>query len=471
MKRALFLGLGVGGALLLAIPAHFYRPDRVWCDAWPGPSTGGLMALVHLAAVGLLAACWWGFVKVAPPRRLAGALGLGAIVHAAAVVAPPYLSHDPLFYAAIGRAMARYHASPYVPLDRTLPATDPFVAHLMNEGWRHGTSAYFPGWNELSRVVAMVGGDAQIVHLRIYQVIGLLAMMLTAALAGRAARDASDGDEAAGARAAALVAFSPLAVIEGTQAAHNDGWLAVAAAAFAWATVRRRPLAGLLALAGGLAVKVSAALLLGVNAVQLATARVRWTAARAGAVAAAVVVAGALAGPWLLHSLGGFSVLIGRPSDPFYCVRAPECLPRTVLYHVFDAKVAAWAIGLVARGLGALWLLYAGVRWRKQPLAGCAIALFVYYLYLHGWLQSWYLLPLLPLMPFAEPRHRPAMAVACVTAVLYYGIKLITDCDAVPLGFRIAGGACEAVVVLLAPTVLLVRAAIQRRRERASAAA
>src|SRR5258706_9117654 len=105
-RRALFLALGVGGGLLLAIPAHFYRPDRVSCDAWPAPSTGAWLALVHVAAVALLAACWWGFVRVAPPRRIASALAAGALVHAAAMVAAPYLSHDPLFYAALGRAMA-----------------------------------------------------------------------------------------------------------------------------------------------------------------------------------------------------------------------------------------------------------------------------------------------------------------------------------------------------------------------------
>ena len=66
------------------------------------------------------------------------------------MVAPPFASNDPLFYAAIGRAMAKFHASPATPLSLVLPAGDRFLA-LLPAAWRGGTSPYGPLFNQLAR--------------------------------------------------------------------------------------------------------------------------------------------------------------------------------------------------------------------------------------------------------------------------------------------------------------------------------
>ena len=168
------------------------------------------------------------------------ALVVGTLVHVVALLVFPFLSLDPLFYAATGHAMAKYHGSPYVPLRAVLPAADPFLLALSAD-WQAGTSAYFPGWHELARGIAWLAGDALPLHLKLYQALGLLTMVSTAALVGLAVRTT---DARRAGSAAAVVLFCPLSVIEGTLSAHNDHLLALAVALLVLAAAKGRRLAG-----------------------------------------------------------------------------------------------------------------------------------------------------------------------------------------------------------------------------------
>src|SRR5439155_12739078 len=104
----------------------------------------------------------------------------------------------------------------------------------------------------LSQAIACAAGDRLIVHLRLYQLTGALAMTATAALTARAA-----GDD----KAAAFVLFSPIAIVEATVNGHNDNLLALSVALFAFAVVRRRQALGAAPLAAGLLVKASGLLM------------------------------------------------------------------------------------------------------------------------------------------------------------------------------------------------------------------
>lgn len=456
-RRAVVLALGCAGALSLGLPAAYYRPDRVACSAWPPLATNLLLSLVHLAAVALLTTCWIVWTR-RPPARTRIVFLAAAILHGCALVAPPYLSHDPLFYAAIGRVMAAGD-SPYVALDRSLPLGSEFLIH-MGASWRGGTSAYFPGWNEIAHAVGLVAGDRLIVHLRLHQLVGMGAILSAAAIATRAAKIHFPNDPGAAPRAAALCALCPLAVIEATQAAHNDALLAVAMAGFALAMVTRRRAVAALALAAGIAVKASAILPLGIHALQRLGELVAPTRRRAILLGLGLILLGAIAAPIAAAELHHYTLLIGTPNDPDqHCTRAIECLPRNVLRYALDRPLASWVVGLCARAIGALWLLASALATRApgRQLAGVCTSLFIYYLYLHGWFQSWYLLPLVPLMPFVDEKIRPALAAACVSAVAYYAIKLPADCEAVGHGAQVAGAALETVTVLAPSTFLLWR--------------
>ncbi len=457
LRIALYLFAGLIGAALLSLPAAYYRVDHVSCANWPLGGVNAALAAVYVGSVALLAVCWLGFWSARPSLRLA--LFAGVLLHAVALLAPPFLSTDPLFYAAIGRAMAKYHASPYAPLHKALPLDDSLM-RLLNADWQSGTSAYFFGWNELSRGIAWLAGDKLIFHLRLYQGLSLVGMATAAFLTGLAAR-VRDSKRAGSAAAAVLLC--PLAVIEGTVSAHNDSLLALAVALFVFATSKDRPLAGFMATLLGLAIKASALLLLGFQAIAWMAGRLRLPLVRS--LYAALLFLGI---SLLVFASGTFGILarltaeIGRYTDLFsanslQCERAVECALRWLLWKNRHFT-ASFAVGMVFRAAGALWLLYAALRAGrdKQLLPWLALGIFVYYLYFHAYVQAWYLLPLLPLLPFASARTRPAMTAACLTWVCHYAAVLPFNCRASTQEIwleRVAGLG----FVLLFPSVLLLR--------------
>ena len=453
-RRALYLAAGLAagivGAGLISLPAQHYRVELTSCANWPAPLLSWGLSAVYLLAVGLLTLCWLGWWTAAP--RFRTALGAGIVVHAVVLLAPPYLSLDPLFYAAIGRALAKFHGSAYVPLRSVLPPGDPILSRLSID-WQSGTSAYFPGWNELTRAVAVLGGESLTAQLRLYQLLGLLTMAAAAGIAGLAAEEHQAGSAG---RAVAAVLLCPLAVIEATQAAHNDHLLALAVALFALATARRRPVLGLVAIALGLLVKASAVLFLGIALVAFLASRFRLTFIRLAIVAAALIGGAVVFAAPLYAQLARFTPLLGGAvGGPLYCARAVECIPRYLLYraHYF---VAGWGVGAAFRVTGALWLLYAGVRGGLDGriLPWSALGIFIYYTYLHAYWQGWYLLPLLPLLPFAGRRARPAMIAACVSSVGYYAVVLPFNCLRNP-NLLLLESVLEAAIILAPPTVCL----------------
>ena len=455
--------LGVLGAGLLLVPARRLRPDVLLCADWPPLAVGAVYGVIYLGGVGLLCASWLSARRVLGEGdvSLRRVLLLGLPVHLVALCGPPFLSPDTLFYAALGRSLAA-GGRPDTPVSEVLgalPAAEAFL-RVLPPHWRGGTSSYGPAFELLAGAVGRVAGDRLWLHLRLYQATGLAASLGAAALTGLAA----------GPGAAALVLFCPLLVIEGTGGAHNDVLLALCCAAFALLVLRRRPAWAALALAAGLLVKASALLLLSLQGCVLGLRRL---AGRRGVALAAVVAVtvSAAALPWLLRSHAVVAA-VGGPAGAFeYCTRSLECLPRVLLRYVLHAPGAARGVALAFRGLGVLWLLLCAAgairderaaRASGDAAAGRALLrwsgtfLFGYYLYLHGWSQSWYLLPLLPLLPYADPRLRPAMMTLCVTAVAYYALALPLNCVTSDLAIALSDLA-EAVVVIVPPSLVLLR--------------
>lgn len=449
------LGLSLAGAALLVVPAQRYRVDRVLCERWPGLAENLLYSAVYLLAVALLSAGWLALVRVlgrthAPVGRV---LALGVPVHLITWCGPPFLSQDPAFYAALGRMLARAPgllAGRALSLCQVLPLTDPFLQPLP-EAWRCGTSAYGLGFDALAAAFghtvehfSQIGADPLALHLRLHQASSAAALFLGAALCGRAA-----GRH--GARAAALVLFCPLAVIEATGNAHNDVYLLLATAGFVYC-VRRGPVwARPLPLLLGVLAKSSALLLLAQQG-----ARCLPGGRRARAVGGGLLILGLVAGALLLGP-GLPSVvrqLLGGGLAYEYCTRSIECLPRTVLREVLHAPRLALAVNLLFRGAGALLILGLGARYCRQPLRGAAALIFYYYLYLHGWAQTWYWLPLLPLLPCASPRQRPAMLGLCMCAVVYYALAIPFNCVTAPWSIALTD-LCEGLIVVGPPTIYL----------------
>lgn len=435
--------LGVLGAALLAVAGQRLRIDAEPCATM---LTGARFLYLgsYALAVLLLTAAWAGAAGLGPlPRSrrepsLAATLCMVLAVHGAALLSPPFLSDDPLSYAAVGHAMATHHASAATPIGRALPAGDPFLHRLTTAAQSVG-SVYGIGFDHLASLVGRLAGEAVWLHLRLYQLVGALCVVAASGLLGLAMRAQQQGATGPaklqpqaqpdprwqGPRAAALLGLCPLAVIEGTVNAHNDVLILFGTALFVWLFSIGRPFWALLALLSGLLTKASALLLVGPFGLYLLHGqrglRIRWRQAAALCAGCGLVLIAAL--PLIRQHLHGVSALIGAVDVPYdYCTRSVECLPRVVLRFLLKAPAMAFLVGLLFRGLGAGWLLYAALRgcYESRPLRWAALGLFVYYLYFHAWAQSWYLLPLLPLLPYAERRYLPAMLTLCMSAVAYY---------------------------------------------------
>jgi hypothetical protein len=476
-------GLGLLGAGLLAVPGRRFRVDIATCSDWPPHVVTALYFGAYLLALICLTLCWLRSLQQARAGRLQlrHVLVMGLSIHLVSLISAPFLSNDPLFYAAIGRATATFHGSPYSQMIMVLPPGDPFLT-VLPVRWAYGVSPYFPGFNAITAAVARLGGDSLGLHLRIYQGLGLLTMLATALVGAATARARGRAPQAGAvlpterrtAEAAALVFLCPLAVIEGTLNAHNDGLLALAAALYALCLTTGHLWLAFVPLALGVSVKASAGLLLVLHGAYMALSL--WRRLRSARLAlklglAAAGLALVAAGLWqvaphLTHYAHTLTRLVGSPSDAmYYCTRAVECLPRSFFYFVLNNRLGSWLIGLVFRLGGVAFLLF--VAWRadreRDYLGGAAAFLGLYYLYLHAYMQPWYLLPLLPLLPHAPAALRRVLCTFCISAVSYYVVRMPFNCDSrtVP---NVIIEVIEPMLVLGPPTWLLVKG---RRRRRA----
>jgi hypothetical protein len=93
-----------------------------------------------------------------------------------------------------------------------------------------------------------------------------------------------------------------------------------------------------------------------------------------------------------------------------------------------------------------------------ELLRWAANFLFFYYLFLHGYMQSWYLLPLLPLLPCLPKNLQLPMKTLCVSAVAYYVFYVPLQCSLTITAPVLVGVSefSQAAVVLLPPMVTLI---------------
>jgi hypothetical protein len=155
--------------------------------------------------------------------------------------------------------------------------------------------------------------------------------------------------------------------------------------------------------------------------------------------------------PRLHPSLGAFTALLGDPAETHpHFSRSWESLPRALFTFVLHAPSVSWAIGLVFRAGACVFVLWTA--WRaaleRAPLTWAALMLFIYYLFLHAFLQTWYLLPLVPLATQLPAFATRAFHVFVVCLTLYYGLSIPLDCDLRPvvIGAKELAEACLVVL-------------------------
>lgn len=483
-----------GIALLLWTSGHF-RIDEVRCWSWPSVQIGVLFSVVFSVGLALLS---YGYLSILSlyggllgPRPLtaesqtlprlpgfAGVLLLGTLLHALAMLAPPFLSDDPLAYAAIGRAMHLYQQGMYTPLGVSLPEADPVrMAIEWEPEWLSVGSAYAPGFNWLASLLVRLSGTGVAANLRSFQLLGLGSVVLTAWLSGLSARALFPEvhPSRAAAWAAVLVLLCPLTLIEATMNAHNDGLLMVSLAGFGLCLSKKRPLWAFVWLAAGLLVKASALLLLGLYLLHAVTTRLGLRRPRLSGkglllmLSIAALLTALFAStllPYLWRYLSTLAKLLGNPNDALpYCTHSYECLPRGLLQIVLGLRREGWLLGLCFRcaaGMFLLWMGLSGARGMRF-LATAAAFVFGYYLFFHSSLWPWYALSLIPLIPYAAPWQRRAMLTMALCGPWMYLTDLPWNCDHSPLAVGLTQ-VFEGLVMVVPPTIVLVTD--YRRRNR-----
>lgn len=453
---------GIAGAALLAGLSQRYRIDLVKCGVWPSLPSNVASAIGYWLALALLSIGWLRLLRAcesATAPRFRSLLIYGGLVHGIALCAMPFLSDDSLFYAATSRLLTVFGGNPYQPYCRSLPAHDPFLTILIDH-WQCGTSAYFPGFHLVARLVGALSGESLWLHLKLYQGIAAICIFLSGLLVAAALRRGPQ----APAYGFVAVVCNPLSIIEGTVNAHNDALLALGCALFLWCLTRKSTLGALASLAVSVAIKASALLLVAMYGTQLVmsmlTARARRLADALPWLMGFSLIVGVAALAILRRHAPTlqFTAVLGSPSDPWeYCTRSIECIPRAIFRWVLHMNTAAWITGLCFRVLGGLWLLSiarSAFRAGTDLLGWLAYGLLVYYLYLHGWSQTWYLLSMVPLLPWAFPRARPAMIVASISGCAYYALVLLASCNRTETMIAIVDF-LEALIVIVPPTTAL----------------
>ncbi len=448
-------------ALLLAGLGQRYRIDQVRCASWPPFSRNLLAAALYAVAVAGLSWGWLRWLRCS--QRPGGPSTLCVLAWAAALyllagLGPPALSDDALFYAAIGRALQAGHSA-LEPLCQSLPPDDAWL-QLMPPHWRCGNSAYYPGFHAVAALIARVAGKDLSWHLRGHQLVSGLAMLGAAGLTALALR----GSALRPAYGATLVALNPLAVIEAPSSAHNDALLALTTAATVLAYSRRQRGAAMLSQALAVSIKASGLLL----TVLLAGAQlVRPLAPPSGRRPNRIAVVLRLGTALVVLAVTAALLLHLRPAALFgpsqlpweYCTRSLECLPRSILRTLLHRPQAAAYVAVAFRLVAGLWLLFAAWRAAQVPsqiLGWMGTGLLIYYLYLHPWSQSWYLLSLLPLAPWLSGRPLRALRSVSISATAYYALVFIGNCLQDDLAIA-ATDLMEALIVMVPPTVCLLQ--------------
>lgn len=248
--RALCLGFAAAAlALIFGVPFLGSSPSTppLGARTLTPPYDLDLHPDVALVAAGLVigyalagAAVWFGLRAVGAgwcPRArrvLPAALAIGLL----ALLVPPFGSADHLSYLAYGR-ISHLGGDPYSVAPSDWPAPDPVIAAAENP-WRDTVDVYGPVATGLFWAAAVLGGGTVRTTVAIWQLITVLAFLLTYLMLHRLAA----GDRRAQGRVAVLWALNPVLAGVLLGGAHLDSISTAAVVAVIWLmmTARAGPL-------------------------------------------------------------------------------------------------------------------------------------------------------------------------------------------------------------------------------------
>lgn len=408
------LAVVVAGFLLAAGAAGapgVYVPAR--SGGWPGWLAGPFAGLhVGLGAdrfqALMLVMCGGYALALVGARELPGRVLAVSIIAANVIFAlgPPLISQDVFGYIAYGRMGALHGLDPYTHFPSEAP-TDPVFGFL---GWPFQHSPYGPLFTLGGYALAPLGLAG---GLWVYKALAALASLAAVALTARAA----------GARgysrrwAAAFAGLNPVLLALAVGGAHNDTlvMLAFALALALTAVEPRRMRAAAASVVAGIAVKVTAGVLLPFLVLAPRRPRERLRVLAAAAASLLVVSVVGLVGFGVhafgfLDAVGEQQQLVATYSIPAESARLFGLAGTPAWWRdLFVALFAvAFAVALWRAARGADWRVCAG--WTTLALLLCT-----------AWLLPWYAVWALPLAAVGGDRRlRAATLVLCAYAVLIH---------------------------------------------------
>jgi alpha-1,6-mannosyltransferase len=208
---------------------------------------------------------------------------------AVAVAVPPQGSGDLWSYAAYGRTLAHYHASPYRLAPDAFPS-DPIFSRVA-PAWRATKSVYGPVFVATAAGGSALAGSSPLANRLFFQGLAALAVLASMLLLARQGAEAG---------ALASLGLNPVVATAVVNGGHNDAMVGLAVLAGIVLAIRGRPVAAGAVVGVAALVKIVAVLPLAAVAAWAWRAKdrkvaVRVAAAGVGAVLAGYAVAGGLA--------------------------------------------------------------------------------------------------------------------------------------------------------------------------------
>jgi hypothetical protein len=389
----------------------------LWRDEFPANITGlvlGIFAMASIALSGLYTQQYWPLSeRLTQTFRIIGwvlagvlfllllwrirkgiNLQLKQVLLGGALLAVPFFLTQPILagdlYAYVAEVKITAIGNPYVLPPAALGNNQ--ILSGVAPVWQNQPSAYGPLWNIIDRGLAAVTTDA-VALIYIFRLLNLAGILLCTWIITRYTSS----------KHAALIAFNPIVLVEVIGDGHHDLLIGLAIlAAVAWL---QRPIRSALALAAGAAIKFIPLITLPALIASLPSKR-RWQSMFwiVGFPAAVLIFCFAFfwVGPQTLDGIRQQAALFSHPIFfPQFLVYIFAFLFNSKIHPEVLARAIGAAVFVVIYG----WVCVAAWNKKITGIAAVAFALAAYIFFAAPYVQTWYLLWLLPLLALLSTKQ------------------------------------------------------------------
>ena len=338
--------------------------------------------------------------------REGAVVSLHTVLVTSVLLCVPFFLAQPIFagdlYAYVAGAKVSAIGNPYV-LTPSVLGTD-VILNGVAPVWRDQTSAYGPLWNFVSAGFGKFISSSFALFTS-FRLLALAAVLTCAWLIAKATSPIH----------AALIALNPIVLVDAVADGHHDILVGLAMlAAVAWL---RRPVHSAFALAGATALKfvpiIVAPVLLASDAPGKRRNLSVWFI-----VAIVGVLVVSFAPFWVgSHTFDGLRQQASLFSHPAFFPQFVVFIFAYLGDSTVHPEVIARILGLLTFFLAYSWVLLAAWRQRLTPAAAVAVALAAYIFLAAPYVQTWYLLWLLPMLALLPTRQ--AVRWVGVTSVVW----------------------------------------------------